>query len=1180
TYVPSAQQPLPVPRDETGYGMPALVDPGAALAVSSGPHQAVGDGGVPFELDGYDQLSVLDENVQGRRYRVRERASGAKFRALVLNPQLVRQPGYAGQVESYARMASQVKHPQVLSPSAIRQGRDTPIILSQEPSDHEALTHVLARRRTLAPPHALDVARQIALGLEEASRHGVVHGWLRPDVILLSPDGNLVIDEVGVAKHHRYLVRELSGASAATEYYLAPEHLSDETRSDVRSDIFMLGALMFRMITGEGLITGYTAHEALHKIAANGCRTARSTNPSISRDLDGFIARLCAVERRDRFQTWQEVIDVVERFGGGAKRQTLRLTQPVSSGTGRLGQGGTGTIPRSGSGTVSRPGSGGIQRSGSGGIPRQAGTARIGPSSGYHSRPVGEDGAVITRRVTRKESSPAGLIVVLVVVLALAAAAVVALMNNGRQQPPPSRPRSTTATSPPAATAPKTPTRTPESPIAAKPPAGGVLGPNSKLPTTLTPGAKATAAGATPPVAAPEPTVAAPTAPGLTGSEGRGELLARISEFERAERFQDALALCAQLSSDEERQARRDDVMGRHQARRAQVESQVLNAGDMTTVRNALAPAQDLWKVPGDAEWAQHLLTISAARLGDKTAPAPTVAASGAATPAATAPPAGAPSNGKAAETSWAVDQALAKNQILIAEQALATLAKDVAEVAPIQRKIDIWRNRTEILGAIISERRPKLRVTSPSDGQLWDVVGVEAAGLTVQSAAGSSTRLDWPQVPAKDIGRLCQEAANTAKAPVAREQALAVVMLLLGGDTSLASVQFIKNKAAFDAGLARDLDTLIALRKSFEAIALLQRADEAAKGDSPRALEEALEPLRRDKSPEVVAALPALEERLKSMQGKGSEGVSAAQLKDSLTFDCADDLAALPGREGAWTVAGGMLAAPVEGSPQLVRKDLATGRALTVLFQNAANRGAMTVNFRGVRVLIELTRNTVTVQTSDQNLKPVDFTFAPRTVHSLYIELRGKDQALVEINNGVISLDVKSGHQTDLFALKLDTGAQVSFDEITFSRDQRLDPATEAARVAAIRNLGFEPIGSATLAPPMIVLPMSTPRSGLAYQLRDGVVSMTIEAKGTGKLEARFGKLGQGGGRSVTLDLGGRPDAVVKYTIGWSGGMATVRNANGEVIIEDKLDAPPTHVMIVATQEATIISTPKLNRQ
>jgi hypothetical protein len=318
--------------------------------------------------------------------------------------------------------------------------------------------------------------------------------------------------------------------------------------------------------------------------------------------------------------------------------------------------------------------------------------------------------------------------------------------------------------------------------------------------------------------------------------------------------------------------------------------------------------------------------------------------------------------------------------------------------------------------------------------------------------------------VPARELGRICQEAAGSAKTPVAREHALAVVMLLLGGETSLASVQYIKNKGAFDGGLARDLDTLITLRKSYEATGLLQRADEAAQAGNARALDEALEPLRRDRSPQVVAALPALEERLKALQGgkAGDGGAGTAQLKDQLTFDSAEDLAALPGRDGNWTVSGGMLSTPAEGSPQLVRKDMGTGRALTVLFQNAANRGAMTVNFRGVRVLIELTRNTVTVQTSEQSLKPVDFTFAPRTVHSLYIELRGKDQALVEINNGVISLDLRCGHLTDGFALKLDTGAQVSFDEITFSRDQRLDPAAETARIAAIRNLGFEPIGSA----------------------------------------------------------------------------------------------------------------------
>jgi len=66
-----------------------------------------------------------------------------------------------------------------------------------------------------------------------------------------------------------------------------------------------------------------------------------------------------------------------------------------------------------------------------------------------------------------------------------------------------------------------------------------------------------------------------------------------------------------------------------------------------------------------------------------------------------------------------------------------------------------------------------------------------------------------------------------------------------------------------------------------------------------------------------------------------------------------------------------------------------------------------------------------------------------------------------------------------------------------------------------------------------------------------------------------------------VSLDLGKKTDEVVKYTVGWSQGTVTVRRGDidGEVITEDKLQGDPPHVMLVATQEATLLAPPRQNR-
>src|SRR5262249_24560957 len=151
-----------------------------------------------------------------------------------------------------------------------------------------------------------------------------------------------------------------------------------------------------------------------------------------------------------------------------------------------------------------------------------------------------------------------------------------------------------------------------------------------------------------------------------------------------------------------------------------------------------------VWGMPGDTEWAQDQLAGARARLpagaGGVEPPAPPAQLSSA--------PSGAEkwaSVAAAEEASWNVDVALNKGSPEQAELALRALAADSNEYRAVRRKIDLWRNRIDILTRAMKERHPKLRIVHPTDHQVWDVTAIEPDGVTVaNSGNGSSTRLEW----------------------------------------------------------------------------------------------------------------------------------------------------------------------------------------------------------------------------------------------------------------------------------------------------------------------------------------------------------------------------------------------------------------------------------------------------
>jgi len=1177
--------------EDSVYGMQAIPERtptrgAGALGSTATPRPGSGTAPVlsqPYDVPGYDLMAPLDESAQGRRTRVRERSSGRSLRALALNPALMRQPSYSESLQAHVRLASQVKHPYILPLVAMTPSRDSVVLFNADPPDYEPLGHVLARRRALAPPHAMGIVRQVALALEEAARHGVVHGWLRPEVILVSPDGNVLVDEFAVQKNHRFLVRELSGASAATEYYLAPEHLSEDIRSDVRSDIFMLGALMFRMMTGEGLVTGYNAHEALHKVVANGARTLRSIQPGVSRDLDLFCQKLVCAERKDRFQGYREVIDTLDKFGGGAKRQTLRLTQSIPSGPGTPG---TGQLRRTGTGQLRRTGTGQIPRGLSGGT---AQVRRNTPGSG--ERP----GAVMRPRPTGGSGAGVAIVVVIAVVVV---GAIAYLLFNNTPKPKPTTPTIATPTerptAPPMQSLP-TPTVTPKPstlptpPLATKdpvpatgtnPPVGPAVpaghgGPNQRTPTWMAANQKP---GTTPPPtpAQTDPAATPPIAdnPQVVTPEDRVNLMSEIADLERRGLFKQALAKCERLPTVEERQSRLLQVARIHQTRKDEVLVQLAAAKDWQQVDLLLQPGRELWGMPEDEAWVKDQLAAAEKRLGKPSTKPVTK-------PDPLAQPIEQAQIDPAALVDGQINKSLANGQFALAQQALSTLPIGAPSTAAVKLKVTMFDQRSVLLAKVLTERSPKLRVPHPTTNEMWDIVSLTAETVTVSSAGGSKTDLTWSQVSIKDLARVCGEIASLANAKP-EDFALATIMHLVADNTALAGVALRRGKGQVDPALGAELETLVVFARQRDALDLVAKAKEAAANGNSKIFNEAIEALKRSDDkvmPLVAADLAALEkQRLQPVSvtpGTPTTGVASTS-RDKLVFDATEDLKAFHDRSGTWQVTGGM-AQNSSDSARLGRKDMADARAAQLTFMPMGNRGQMTVDFRGVRFELDFASSTYRAFSEEETLKARPFNFLPKTACSMYFELRQPGNLIsITVNNGADSMAIKGGVTlTDNFIITC-TSANVAIDDLQIMRGK---PATNKEAQGELRKLGLEPLGDATLGkPPEIALPAAQgTTSGVAMPIRDNIIGASFDIKGTGMLRVQLGGPNDRSGQWIDVPLGA---VATPYKVSWVKNMLLVTDGAGNELGSIALTGKYTHLMLIALKEATLLSTPRLTYQ
>ena len=153
----------------------------------------------------------------------------------------------------------------------------------------------------LTPAEVVDLAGQIAAGLDYAHRRGIVHRDVKPGNVLLSEEGVVKISDFGIAKLLSLDVTQ-TGIALGTPAYMSPEQIHGKAL-DGRSDQFSLGVMLYQMLTGRRPFGGETTHSMLYQILHTEPERPGAVNSSLSPAVDRVLMRALAKEPQDRYAT-------------------------------------------------------------------------------------------------------------------------------------------------------------------------------------------------------------------------------------------------------------------------------------------------------------------------------------------------------------------------------------------------------------------------------------------------------------------------------------------------------------------------------------------------------------------------------------------------------------------------------------------------------------------------------------------------------------------------------------------------------------------------------------------------------------------------------------------------------------------------------------------------------------
>jgi serine/threonine protein kinase len=271
----------------------------------------------------------IGEGGMARVYRGRDTRLNRWVAIKVLHNHYVDEPGFLERFQHEAQAAANLSHPNIVDVYDVGQDGDLHYIV-MEYVDGRDLKMLINRDAPLAIDRAVAIAEAVALGLEAAHRIGLIHRDIKPQNILVSPDGQVHITDFGIAKSHLSTATTATGVTFGTADYIAPEQARGEAATP-RSDIYSLGIVLYEMLTGKLPFVGENAiGVAMQHVSAAPMPPSR-INPLIPPQLENLVLRALAKNPIDRPNTAQEFARLLRSYRTLTTQETSFTNTPLAS---------------------------------------------------------------------------------------------------------------------------------------------------------------------------------------------------------------------------------------------------------------------------------------------------------------------------------------------------------------------------------------------------------------------------------------------------------------------------------------------------------------------------------------------------------------------------------------------------------------------------------------------------------------------------------------------------------------------------------------------------------------------------------------------------------------------------------------------------------------------------------
>ena len=253
----------------------------------------------------YEIVEILGEGGMAFVYKAKDKQLQRNVAIKTLKPNYVNQEKFVDRFRREAQTAANLNHPNIVQ--IFDWGIEDEPYFVMEYIEGNTLTSIITGNKTVGLNDILYIGSQVANGLKEAHKHGLVHRDIKPGNIMITPDGKVKVTDFGIVS----LQNEESditktGAVLGTASYISPEQAQGKPVS-FESDLYSLGTVLYELIVGNPPFTGDSPIATATKHLTERPEKLSNYRKDIPKALENAILKLLEKRPSDRFKSAEDL---------------------------------------------------------------------------------------------------------------------------------------------------------------------------------------------------------------------------------------------------------------------------------------------------------------------------------------------------------------------------------------------------------------------------------------------------------------------------------------------------------------------------------------------------------------------------------------------------------------------------------------------------------------------------------------------------------------------------------------------------------------------------------------------------------------------------------------------------------------------------------------------------------